>query len=321
MCLWGRKKMPYTSPPERIRRLPKHAQEIWMAAFNAAFEQYDGDEGKANAVAWAAVKTKYRQSGDQWVAKEASNRLAINLDERADILLVPDFVSIVGAVAKQGHGETLDVLFRQKDEDAGLLLQVRKALVGGAADIKPIWNAAGPHGTHLPLYDLVLRATKANRRRILDGAKSPYRFPAEDQAMKEDGNGRLDVAFEAFKASDELQTVWGVVMFADKFDSQGQKFPLEGIREAMHEWTKRMLGRKVKVARDQHGNIVDGEVVESYQTPSEVSYGGNKVPAGAWVVAMKINDKDVWRGIKEGHYTGFSPKIFWQAKDQEVLNA
>lgn len=50
--------MPYNSLselPEAVKKLPKHAQEIWMKAFNSAYEQYQ-DESKAFAVAWAAVK-------------------------------------------------------------------------------------------------------------------------------------------------------------------------------------------------------------------------------------------------------------------------
>ena len=39
--------------------MPKHAQEIWVSAFNSAYKQYGGDEEKANKVAWAAVKKKY----------------------------------------------------------------------------------------------------------------------------------------------------------------------------------------------------------------------------------------------------------------------
>jgi len=64
--------MPYTmdNPPDAIKGLPKHAQEIFIAAYNAAFKQYKGDEAKANATAWAAVKTKYKKVGDEWVAKE-----------------------------------------------------------------------------------------------------------------------------------------------------------------------------------------------------------------------------------------------------------
>jgi len=65
--------MPYTvdNPPEQIEKLPKHAIEIWVSAFNAAFKQYKGDEGKSAGTAWAAVKAKYKKVNDKWVAKEA----------------------------------------------------------------------------------------------------------------------------------------------------------------------------------------------------------------------------------------------------------
>lgn len=64
--------MPYTMEniPEQIKGLPKHAQEIWIAVYNSAHKQYDGDEEKANATAWAAVKTKYKKEGDKWVPKK-----------------------------------------------------------------------------------------------------------------------------------------------------------------------------------------------------------------------------------------------------------
>lgn len=63
--------MPYTkdNPPDRIKGLPKHAQEIWISAYNSAIKQYDGDEEKANATAWAAVKKagyKKNEKGE-WV--------------------------------------------------------------------------------------------------------------------------------------------------------------------------------------------------------------------------------------------------------------
>jgi cation transport regulator ChaB len=53
--------------PEAVKTLPTHGQEIWMAAFNSAFDQYKGDEEKAFATAWAAVKNKYKKEGDKWV--------------------------------------------------------------------------------------------------------------------------------------------------------------------------------------------------------------------------------------------------------------
>jgi cation transport regulator len=66
--------MPYSKPselPDSVKdNLPKHAQEIYMEAFNSAWEQYDkpeerrGDasrEETAHKVAWAAVKKKYEK--------------------------------------------------------------------------------------------------------------------------------------------------------------------------------------------------------------------------------------------------------------------
>lgn len=64
--------MPYeyiSDLPKGVRdNLPVHAQEINLAAFNSALEQYDGDEDTARRVAWSAVKKagyeKDEASGD-----------------------------------------------------------------------------------------------------------------------------------------------------------------------------------------------------------------------------------------------------------------
>ena len=66
--------MPYqnlSDLPASVRdNLPEHAQEIYMEAFNSAWEQYDrpeerrGDatrEETAHKVAWAAVKRVYEK--------------------------------------------------------------------------------------------------------------------------------------------------------------------------------------------------------------------------------------------------------------------
>ncbi len=56
-----------------MRRLPPHAQEIFLAAFNSAWQSYEGagdQEEIAFRVAWAAVKKRYRKVGGAWVARE-----------------------------------------------------------------------------------------------------------------------------------------------------------------------------------------------------------------------------------------------------------
>lgn len=70
--------MPYTTTadlPSSVRRLPPHAQEIFLSAFNNAWATYaergpKGQEEIAFRVAWAAVKKLYRKQGDRWVPRE-----------------------------------------------------------------------------------------------------------------------------------------------------------------------------------------------------------------------------------------------------------
>lgn len=67
--------MPYASTfdlPPRVRHvLPQHAQEIYRAAFNAAYAHYGPDrEEIAHRVAWAAVKRSYvHLAPGHWVAR------------------------------------------------------------------------------------------------------------------------------------------------------------------------------------------------------------------------------------------------------------
>ena len=60
--------------PRAIRgHLPPHAQEIYLAAFNNAWEQHADDrdgEATVHRIAWAAVKRRYRKAGEEWVPVE-----------------------------------------------------------------------------------------------------------------------------------------------------------------------------------------------------------------------------------------------------------
>lgn len=75
--------MPYNSIselPEAItKHLPTHAQEIYLKAFNNAWEEYktpqkrrteETREEVSHKVAWSAVKKKYRKNKEgNWVEK------------------------------------------------------------------------------------------------------------------------------------------------------------------------------------------------------------------------------------------------------------
>jgi cation transport regulator len=68
--------MPYreiSDLPDSVKnRLPHHAQEIYIAAFNNAWEEYASREDRevvAHKVAWSAVKKQYVKIGKEWVEK------------------------------------------------------------------------------------------------------------------------------------------------------------------------------------------------------------------------------------------------------------
>lgn len=69
--------MPYDNIqelPDNVRDvLPKHAQEIFKAAYNNAWKEYDHDEDRARRVAWSAVKQTYQKDDDsgQWTKKDS----------------------------------------------------------------------------------------------------------------------------------------------------------------------------------------------------------------------------------------------------------
>jgi cation transport regulator len=74
--------MPYATnedlPDNVTNVLPAHAQDIYRAAFNHAWEEYaspeerrgdDSREETAHKVAWSAVKMTYEKTGDRWTEK------------------------------------------------------------------------------------------------------------------------------------------------------------------------------------------------------------------------------------------------------------
>jgi cation transport regulator len=68
--------MPYGKlidlPDSMRNNLPKHAQEIYRAAYNSAEDQY-GEESRAHRVAWNAVEDKYEKNDKgNWVEKKNS---------------------------------------------------------------------------------------------------------------------------------------------------------------------------------------------------------------------------------------------------------
>lgn len=81
--------MPYNALselPDAVQKMPKHAQEIYMGAYNGAWEQYkdrgNQREALSHATAWAAVEKQYKKKNGRWVAKETKTKEAKMLSDK-----------------------------------------------------------------------------------------------------------------------------------------------------------------------------------------------------------------------------------------------
>ncbi len=60
------------SAGECLKVLPTHAQEIYLAAFNRAWHQFETQadrETHTYRIAWGAVKKRYEKRDDRWVER------------------------------------------------------------------------------------------------------------------------------------------------------------------------------------------------------------------------------------------------------------
>jgi cation transport regulator ChaB len=56
--------------PSTLARSDEKAQRTFAKAHDSAADSYDGDERRANQVAWAAVKHTHEKVGDHWEPKD-----------------------------------------------------------------------------------------------------------------------------------------------------------------------------------------------------------------------------------------------------------
>ena len=105
-------------------------------------------------------------------------RLKSLLSLPEDIVIVPDFVNIVGSsVNNLDKAHDIDILFRAEHQGKNFLvpaesvyIQLRKLLDPAKKRLLHFIDAPyGPHDDYIPLYDLVLRRKKVFERKVIKG--------------------------------------------------------------------------------------------------------------------------------------------------------
>ena len=98
----------------------------------------------------------------------------------SDIVLIPEFVSEVGSAVKQGQDKPhdIDIAIRKEERDLQLEVELRNHMKKKAYEnTEFIYHPTGPIGSHLPLYDLVLKSREIMVAKETAEARKPlWRF-------------------------------------------------------------------------------------------------------------------------------------------------
>lgn len=116
------------------------------------------------------------------------------------------------------------------------------------------------------------------------------------------------------KADEEMHVVWGEIYVPDIPDTQDEFMVAAEIEKMAHKFL--MDGLSVGAVDVQHdGDIRKGcYIVESFIARKN----DPEFIEGAWVVAMKICDDDLWADVKSGKLNGFSMQASVYVTDRVV---
>lgn len=107
--------------------------------------------------------------------------------------------------------------------------------------------------------------------------------------------------------SDEKRTVTSVVLKPGTTDAQGDKITdPEVIENAAENYLIKMFAGKAKLGYLHEDFSRPFVIVQSYIAPQPLIINGKNVPAGAWILKVKVFDNEVWLKIKAGEIRGFS---------------
>jgi len=114
-----------------------------------------------------------------------------------------------------------------------------------------------------------------------------------------------DVSFiKIIKTDEKKRIVYGVVLQPGVRDAQDHIISAETIEKACYDYMER--GYKITVQHGDEDYTDEIPVIENYITPQAVTIGHEKVKKGAWVMAVKINNEEIWERVEKKELTGFS---------------
>lgn len=109
---------------------------------------------------------------------------------------------------------------------------------------------------------------------------------------------KKDIEVKIASMDEEQQIVYGIVLEPDEIDAHGDTVNTEEVERAAHKYALTPM-----VIGNSHVKKAKARPVETFVYSPEIL---KKVKPGSWVMAVKVEDEEMWQAVKDGKFTGFS---------------
>jgi len=226
-----------------------------------------------------------------------------------DMVIVPDYISLVGGYVSKDSYSDIDYVYRARQQDDATELLMRNQF-GKDAPLHAIQSAMGPHGDHIPLYDLVAVRKKSPVLVKIQKHETEKEAPAPKKP-DDKKNSQIGKKCTIFKVDEEKHLVYGAVYVPDETDTQGDWTDAAELEDAAHRFMVDLIrggGRRSATnLMHQTGDLGDAcQIVESAILPADLHLAGQFLPKGTWYICVYVSDPVLWEAIKSGDLGGFS---------------
>lgn len=335
--------MPYNSNsdlPDSVRTvLPNKAQTVFRNRYNVVYDDA-GEEQDAMRAAWAAVKEDWhRNENGEWVAKSMQPkplyiyRQVLNptdivkwaKDQGFETVLAPDDLHVTVLYSKKpvdwlrlppdwsGNERTGNL--RVSPGGARVISQFNDAVVLQFTNDFLKWRHqlllehGGSHD-----YDYSPHVTLTyNKPDELDiNTIEPYTGdillgPEIFEDIDDDYKDNLVEKFQVLKTYDEQRIVYGWASVITRNGNPVIDLQGEVIKSAeLVRFTADFMESERTSLHEHQGQRV-GTVIHSFPIVDDIAKSlGLMSDREGWIVGVKVNDENVWKGIKSGELRGFS---------------
>lgn len=120
---------------------------------------------------------------------------------------------------------------------------------------------------------------------------------------------KKDIEVKIASMDEDQQIVYGEVLVPDSVDAHGDTVTAEEIEKAAHKYALTPM-----VIGNSHVKKAKARPVETFVYNPEML---KKVTPGSWIMAVKVEDEEMWQAVKDGKFTGFSIGALCKRQEEE----